>query len=376
MATRLKDLPPILVRNYIARVNTFIRGKPAIGKTETILAFSERMKTRVPGFKVWMFYAPTMSPMDIQASAPNYETRLLEMFNNAALPNFYTDPDAKGVAFFGELPNADPATTKLLQKYVNGEDMSGVLRKPEGVVVIADGNRIEDKSGVSQQGRAFLSRFEQLEAYTDAADNIAYASTKSWHPYVQTFFKDNPALIDNYDDVFETSAAARQRSAQAKAANGNDQQAEEGKLGIWANMRSWERMSKKEYAADQLRSPVTLAEACGNLGTGVGAQYESHKAMIMSLTSFEDIVADPANARLPDAMDEQYAISMVIALRCSETQLPQVYTYACRMPLELQASIVRHLAQRKNFKLDGSDAFAKWNTNPDLNRLLNGVSGK
>jgi hypothetical protein len=374
MATRLKDLPPVLVRNYIARVNTFIRGKPAIGKTETIEQFVERMKPRVAGFRSWMFYAPTMSPMDIQASAPNYDTHLLEMFNNAALPNHYTTPDAVGVVFFGELPNADPATTKLLQKYVNGEDMSGVLRKPAGVVVIADGNRIEDKSGVQQQGRAFLSRFEQLEAYTDAADNIGYAASKSWHPYVQTFFKDNPALIDNYDDVFETTAAARQRSAQAKAANGADQQAEEGKLGIWANMRSWERMSRKEYAADQLRSPVTLAEACGNLGTGVGAQYESHKAMIMSLTSFDDIVADPVNARLPTAMDEQYAISMVVALRCSETQLPQVYTYACRMPLELQASIVRHLAQRKNFRLDGSDAFAKWNTNPDLNRLLNGVS--
>jgi hypothetical protein len=372
MATRLKDLPPVLVRNYIARVNTFIRGKPAIGKTETIAQFVERMKTRIPGFKSWMFYAPTMSPMDIQASAPNYETHLLEMFNNAALPNHYTEPDAKGVVFFGELPNADPATTKLLQKYVNGEDMSGVLRKPDGVVVIADGNRVEDKSGVQQQGRAFLSRFEQLEAYTDAADNIAYAATKSWHPYVQTFFKDNPALIDNYDDVFETSAAARQRSAQARAANGNDQQAEEGKLGIWANMRSWERLSKKEYAADELRSPVTLAEACGNLGTGVGAQYEAHKAMMMSLTSLDDIVADPAGARLPHAMDEQYALSMVIALRCSEKQLPQVYTYACRMPLELQASIVRNLAQRKNFKLDGSDAFAKWNTNEALNRLLNG----
>jgi hypothetical protein len=376
MATRLKDLLPILVRNYIARVNTFIRGKPAIGKTETIAQFAERMKTRVPGFKVWMFYAPTMSPMDIQASAPNYETHLLEMFNNAALPNHYTTPDAVGVVFFGELPNADPATTKLLQKYVNGEDMSGVLRKPEGVVVIADGNRIEDKSGVQQQGRAFLSRFEQLEAYTDASDNLAYAMAHAWHPYVQKFMETNPALIDNYDDVFETSAAARQRSAQAKAANGADQQAEEGKLGIWANMRSWERMSRKEYAADQLRSPVTLAEACGNVGSGVGAQYEAHKRMMMSLTSLEEIVADPANARLPTAMDEQYALSMLIAHRCNETQLPQIYTYACRMPLELQASIVRHLGGRKNFNLGASDAFAKWNTNPALNQLLNGVSGR
>lgn len=72
MAVKLKELPSILVRNYLARCPTFIRGKPAIGKTQTIMSFVEQMKKRIPDFKVWLFYAPTMSPMDIQASAPNY----------------------------------------------------------------------------------------------------------------------------------------------------------------------------------------------------------------------------------------------------------------------------------------------------------------
>lgn len=372
MATKLKELPPVLVRSYLAGVNTFLRGKPAIGKTCTILAFAEQMKKRVPDFRVWQMYAPTMSPMDIQASAPDYETGLLRLFNNVALPNGYTDPDAKGVVFFGELPNTDPATTKLLQKYINGEDMSGVLVKPKGVVIIADGNRIEDKSSVQQQGRAFLSRFEQLEAYTDATDNMEFAAKNAWHPSVQTFFKDNPTCIDNYDEVFETSAAARQRSQNAKQSNGNDQQAEEGKLGIWANMRSWERISKKEYIADDLKSPLSLSEIIGNVGSGVGAAYQAHKAMLGTLASFDEIMADPDHVKLPTAMDEMYALSMVVALRCSEDQMTQVHTFGSRMPLELQAAILRNMSVRKGFNLAGTDAYGKWISDPKLTSLLNG----
>lgn len=371
-SVRLRELPPILVRNYIAGVNTFLRGKPAIGKTETINAFGVSMQARIPEFQVWSFYAPTMSPMDIQASAPNYESHKLEMFNNAALPNFYDTPDAKGIVFFGELPNADPATVKLLQKYINGEDMSGVLRKPPGVVIIADGNRIEDKSGVQQQGRAFMSRFAHLEAYVDAADNIAYAAKHAWHPFVQTFFKDNPALIDNYDDVFETTDAARQRNEEARRNNPNNEASEEGRKGIWANMRSWERISKTEAAADQLKMEVSQAEVAGQVGSAVAAQYAAHKNILSKLASFDQIMADPDTVKLPTKMDEQYMLSMIVALRCTEAQLGEVKTFGERMPLEMQAVILRQMAQRKGFGLASTPHYMKWISNKELCSLLNG----
>lgn len=372
MAIRLKELPAILVRNYIAGVNTFVRGKPAIGKTHTINAFVESMRKRIPDFQCWNFYAPTMSPMDIQASAPNYETGVLQMYNNACLPNAHVCPDLKGVIFLGELPNTDPATSKLLQKYINGEDMSGVLRKPDGVLVIADGNRIEDKSSVQQQGRAFMSRFEQLEAYTEATDNTEYAAKNAWHPTVQLFFKDNPALIDNYDEVYETTHAARQRSDAAKSNNGRDGMSEEGKLGVWANMRSWERISKKEYAADELNSAVTMAEVAGNVGSGVAAQYEAHKKIVNSLVSFDAIMADPAKVPMPKAMDEQYMLAVLVALKASEQQVPQVKTFGQRMPLELQAVVLRTMATRKGFNLAASPAYKDWISDKNLTSLLNG----
>lgn len=369
---RLKDMPLVLVNNFLAGTNTFMTGKPGIGKSMSIEDYAAKMRERMPEFQIFRFYAPTMSPMDIMASAPDYEKGTLKLYVNEALPNAYTHPDMKGTIFFGELPNTDPATLKLLQKYINGEDMSGCMRKPDGVVVIADGNRLEDKSGVQQQGRAFLSRFEQMEVFTTADDNMEYAAKHAWHPNVQTFFRDNPALIDNYDDVFETGDAAQRRSAEARNNNGSNLAAEEGRRGIWCNMRAWERISKKEYAADAMNRVVSQSEIAGNIGTAAAAQYEAHRKIIASLTSFEDIMADPDNAPIPKKMDEQYMLAMLVALRCKQEQMTPVRKFGERMPLEMQALILRTLSARKGFNLAATSDYLQWIRNKDLTQLLNG----
>lgn len=368
MSMKLNAIQPVLIRNYIAGTNTFLRGRPGIGKTHTIEAFVAKMREKVEGFSGHYFYAPTMSPMDIQASAPDAATGLLKLYNNAALPNAYTDPDAKGVAFFGELPNADPTVARLLQKYINGEDMNGVLRKPEGIIVIADGNRLEDKSGVQQQGRAFLSRFEQIEVYNDADDCIAFATKHNWHERVITFMAEQPASIDNYDEVFGTGEGAAKTPARARVS-------EEGKLGIWANMRSWERISRKEYAADQLGSPVTLAECIGNLGTGVGSAFDTHKKMLGRLASFDQIMAQPDTVAVPEKLSEQYAMAMIVALRVNGQQIGQAKTFGMRLPVEIQAALLRNLAvrmARDKVNLTGDRSYVEWITNPELAKLING----
>lgn len=369
MPIKLKEVNGVLVRSYIAGTNLFMRSKPGIGKTETIEAWAKQMAEKVEGFQLWRFYCPTMSPMDIQASAPDYETGKLRLFNNQALPNAYDDPNMIGAVFFGELPNADPTTAKLLQKYINGEDMSGVLRKPNGVIVIADGNRLEDKSSVQQQGRAFLNRFAQVEVYTDAKDCQEYAAKHEWHPFVQTFFHENAHMIDNYDEVFEVAGSAHARGQ--NKTNRNDTMTEEGKLGIWANMRSWKRISDLEFAAEKTGTTVSMHESIGNLGTGVGTHYDAHKGMLGKLARFEDIMADPAKIKLPTEMSELFALAMLVAVRCQKEDLPNVKVFGQRLPHEMQAALLRQMTVRKPLDLVHSPEFAQWITDPQLTSLLN-----
>jgi hypothetical protein len=372
---RLAEMPLVLVNNFLAKANTFITGKPGMGKTHMIEEYATKMRERMPDFHMSRFYAPTMSPMDIMASAPDYEAGTLKIYVNEALPNAYATYDGKpghelkGAVFFGELPNTDPATLKLLQKYINGEDISGRLRKPDGIVVIADGNRLEDKSGVQQQGRAFLSRFEQVEVFTSYEDNIAYAMKHAWHANVQTFFKDNPALVDNYDEVFGTKDAANKDAGKEKS---DSTRSEEGKRGVWANMRAWERISAKEYAAESMGRKVTQAEIAGNIGTAAASQYEAHRTILSKLTSFEDIMANPDSVDVPKEMDQQYMLSMVIALRCKTEQMANVRKFAERLPLEMQAVVLRTMTTRKGFNLAATPDYLQWIKNKELTALLNG----
>jgi MoxR-like ATPase len=368
-ALRLKDVPNVLVRNYLAKTNVFLSSKPGIGKTDTVELFIRKMQERTTGFKAWHFYGPSLSPTDIQMAMPDTETGLMRIFNNSQLPNAYTHPELQGVVFIGEMPNTDPTTLKQLQKYVNGEDMNG-LRKPEGVMVIADGNRLVDKAGVLQQGRALMNRFLSIDVYTEAEDCIEYAVKHEWHSSVQSFLREYPHLIDNYDEVFQTTVSAREAAEVNRRNGGTDAQAEEGKAGIWASMRGWNRISNLEVAGESLHSEPTPSELMGSVGTGPGAQYIAHKAMLGKLASFADIVANPEKVDVPTKMDEAYALSTVVAVRCQAEQLAAIYKFAKRLPHDLQAYILRTMIMRKNFPLLGSVEYREWIRDPQLNQLI------
>lgn len=371
-ALKLKDVPNVLVRNYIAKTNVFLASKPAVGKTDTVNLFIAKMQQKVEGFKVWTFYGPSMSPTDIQMAMPDTETGTMRVFHNSQLPNAYENPDQVGVVFIGEMPNTDPTTLKQLQKYCNGEDMNG-LRKPDGVMVIADGNRLEDKAGVLQQGRALMNRFLTLDVYTEAEDCMEYALKHEWHPTVQSFFREYPHLIDNYDEVFQTTESARANAEKnRRTGSAHDLQAEEGKRGIWASMRGWNRVSNLEFAADELHSEITIPELMGSVGTGPATQYHAHKAMLGKLASYAEIVQNPTKVAVPTKMDEIYALSMVVAIRCTLDDLPAVYQFCKRLPYDIQAFVLRTMMVRKNFSLRNTKEYIEWSMNPQLNQLING----
>jgi len=365
---KLKQIPAVLRRSLLAKTNIWIWGEPGIGKTHMYIKTARTLKAGIPDLYFGSFYAPTMSPTDIQCAMPNMETGVLDIFNNGALPNGY-DPafrDRVGFIHFGEPGNTDSMTFKLLQKYVNGEDMNGKLIKPENMIVIGDGNRLQDKSNVIQQGRAMMNRFEHIDVYTDASDNIEFADENSFHPTIQKFFKDNTDHINNYERVYNpTPTQIKDMKADEMTVY-----SEEGKRGIWASMRGWERISNKEYAADQLRDPLTLNEIAGSVGTGVAHLYDATRKYMDLLAQMDDIRADPKKAKLPKAAHEIFAQACIVALKCESKDMPAVHTYCTRMPSDFQVVVLKRMTQRKNFKLTDNNTYLKWIEDPQIKGLL------
>lgn len=350
----MSALKDVLRIAYLNNINLFIAGHPGIGKTRTIEAFAAEQQKENPDFQVHVFYAPTMTPIDIQATMPDQESGSLRFYNNDALPNAYKDPDVQGIIFFGELPNADPTVVKALQKYVNGEDMNGCLRKPAGLRVVVDGNRLEDRSGVLQQSLAFLSRFMRVEVEPIAEQSIDYMLENRWHPSVIAFLKQSPMYIDRYEAAFTGEIA------------------EEAKRGVWASMRSWERVSAIEWWAEKEDTSYPPVFLTGNVGEGVAMQYLAYKDVLSKLATKEDIIRNPEEVQIPEEITEKYALTYMLALRIEPGEVAAAVKFLLRLDAELQVLGAKLMLNNPEVRktLPQNKDYLKFITMPGIDGLL------
>lgn len=355
-----------------ARTNIMGISKPSIGKSQETMAALKKIAALVSGFHVQYVDVGTMTPNDIVAFMPDLTTGKLRAYANTVLPNAYDTPDMVGAIVFDEVMNADPMTLKLFQKYDNGEDVSGVLRKPDGVICIMLSNRLSDKAGVMQQSRAFLRRVEQVELFSDPAHNLNFAKEKEFFPIVVKFFEKFPSCIDNYEDVFYTPAPGSKDNIEAKD---RPVVTEEGKRGIWAHMGSWERVSMLEYAAAKHNTQLNPQRVIASVGTVVGRQYVVFRAMYDKLATVKDILADPTGIDIPTKMDELYVTINMLAAIVADTDIEAAAKYINRLQGDLRIVCIDRLIRRQQksngtFDISGSKAWAKWFADPKLQALI------
>jgi hypothetical protein len=371
MQLHLKQLPREIAMSYAARTNIALLSKPAVGKSQTMNAIALQLGERIDNFKLWYLDMTTATPNDIVAYMPDVATGTLVAYPNADLPNAYTHPNAVGIVFEDECLNADPMTAKVFQKYNNGESIGGRLRKPDGVIIVAASNRMADKSGVMQQSRAFMSRFEQVEVYSDAKHNLGFMEANAWFPMVTRFLEKHPDLIDNYDDVFFPNEKGKQQSAEVRS-----EQNEEGKRGVWANMRTWERISKLEFAAREFKTEMRPERALANVGRAVGQQYVTYRAMYDKIASVDDIIANPKKIGIPERTDELYVTVCMLTGLVPQEHVKQAGQYIDRLSGELRALAIRRLVKRTKaskageFNIIGTPEYTAWMQDPAISDLF------
>lgn len=372
MRIHLKELPKQIAIAYSAAANGSLASKPALGKTYGVLAAHKIIQQHEAEAGLWLLDMATMSPNDICVYMPDPATGKLTAYPNAELPNAYDNPDLKGILFLDEYGLGDPTTISATQKYINGESIGGKLRKPDGVVVIGATNRLSDKSNVRQQPRAWMSRMEQWQVYSTPDYDTKIAEQNEWFPIIVQFFKAFPHLIDNYEDVFEPPPPGQDKVKASDRAL----YTEEGKVGVWANKRSWNRLSNIEYACSRLgNTKLHPLRAHANVGQAVGQQYMTYRASQEHLLSIEEILANPKSAPVPDRLDQQYVAMCMLAAMAKDTQLKQVDQYIERVGGDMRVMVIRRMAARwrKNkveFQLPKSPVFKEWMKDPALQDLL------
>lgn len=338
MAT-LDQVPSLLHRAIRTGTNLHLTGEPGIGKTSVIEQCIAKIRETKPAFWFETIYTPSLSPIDFVAMIPDHDTASLRAYKNDKLPNAFDTPELEGVLFLGERDNADPATNKALQKYINNEDMGG-LRKPVGVIVVSDSNDISHRSGAVQQSLALLSRSRVVGVEVDPNVTLKYFGDIEVHPMVQAYL----SLRKEHVSTFEALMKSREYK-------------------VWANPRAWVRVSDGLKDCDAHNETLTHEEIIGDVGEGVGREFAAFLHAARNLVSYAEIVANPNNATKPDNLSDVYAIVAMLSASVDAKDMDAVKKYICRWNMEVQILFLRLLTSSKGNHARASsqtEAYRDW----------------
>lgn len=352
MSITLAELPKVVARAVRTGTNIHAVGEPGIGKTAVLEQTAKRFQENDPEFIFLPLYTPSLSPVDFVAFMPDAKTDMLKPYRNSQLPNAYDDPDARGIVFLGERDNADPATNKALQKYINNEDMGG-LRKPAGVIVVSDSNELDHRSGVVQQSLALVARSQLVEVTVDADVTLKYFNDTGVNSYVQAYLSLRKAMVSNFQE-----AIVKPR-----------------KYGVWANPRSWERLGRHLDDADAHGEQLSADEIIGNVGEGAGREFAGFLHAARELVSYEDIVAKPKKAPWPEKLSDQYAVIAMLSHSVKSDDFANVRTYMEREGVEKQVLFLRLLMSSKGqhkLPCTKTQAYTSWFANESLRKAVLG----
>lgn len=341
----LKHVPAILHRCIRTGTNLQLTGEPGLGKTSIINQTVEAIQATDKDFKLWDIYTPSLSPIDFSVPMPDTKTGKLRMFHNDMLPNGFTDPDARGVLFLGERDNADPATNKALQKYINNEAMSG-LKKPKGVIVVADSNCISHRSGTVQQSLALLSRSRLVHVDVDAETALEYFGKIGVNPYIQAYLSLRREHVSTFDALLKKKGYE-----------------------IWANPRGWERLGATMDDADKHGEKLTHEEIIGDIGEAVGREFIAFMHAAKELVTYEQITDSPKTAHQPEKLSDVYAVVAMLSAVTTAADLPAVREYVERWGTEIQVLYLKLLRDSKGehrAKCFTTKAWVSWFAKPEI----------
>ena len=262
MATDIsvRQIGPKSVKRAIAgalklRRPAFIWGPPGIGKSDLVAQIGKEAGREVIDVRLALW-----EPTDIKG-IPYYNADQGKMVwaPPAELP---VDPDSKAIIFLDELNSAPPAVQAAAYQLVLSRRV-GTYELPEGVDIVAAGNRDGDRGVTYRMPAPLANRFIHVEAKVDFNDWQDWATANNIHPEVVGYV--GFAKQDLYD--FDPKSASK----------------------AFATPRSW------AFVSDLVSEPSIDEETLTNLiagaiGDGLATKFMAHRKIASKLPTADDIL--------------------------------------------------------------------------------------
>lgn len=234
----------------------FMWGPPGIGKSDIVKQIGEEQHREVIDVRLSLW-----EPTDIKG-IPYFDSNANTMSwaPPAELP---TDPDSTAILFLDELNSAAPATQAAAFQLVLNRRV-GTYILPQGVSIVAAGNRESDKGVTYRMPAPLANRFVHLELKHDFEDWQEWAVNNKVHEQVVGYI--GFAKQDLYD--FDPKSTSR----------------------AFATPRSWSFVS--ELLKDDDLNEGTLTDlVAGAIGEGLAVKFMAHRKVAKQMPKPEDILS-------------------------------------------------------------------------------------
>lgn len=313
------DLLDLLTVNFDP---VMIWGKPGVGKSAIVAQLASR---RGCGFID--FRANLREPVDMRGiPVVDHKTGTTRWFVPDELPQVKRD-GIFGILFLDEINTASPQMMAVLMGLVLDRKV-GEYTLPDGWVIVAAGNRVKDKAAAQRMPTALRNRFAHLFVTPDVDAWTKWATVEGVAPEAVAFIRLRRELLHMMP---------------------------QGDENAYPTPRSITKASKYVNAPAKHR----LRLLASHIGDAVAAEMDGFIELYRSIGSLEDIIKDPAGAKLPTEPSIRFAICTGLARLATRQTFPAILEFAERLPRESQILVVTDATDR-NPKLKETAQYGKW----------------
>ena len=298
----------------------FVWGAPGVGKSQVVAQVA-----REKGLDLTDVRAVLLDPVDLRG-LPHIDD------NHRACwcPPEFLPVEGKGILFLDELNAAPPLVQAACYQLVLDRRL-GEYRLPDGWSIVAAGNRETDRAVTHRMPSALANRFVHLNFDVDAKEWLTWAQECEIAPAVIAFIRFRPQLLHAFDGQKDDKA--------------------------FPTPRSWEFVSRIMNRQQKAIPDLELID--GVVGEGAAAEFCGFLRIFHDLPDPETLLEAPETAEVPDDPATLYAVCELLSQKTDLSNLPQIMTYAKRLPPEFSVLLVRDAA-RINSAIVQTPDFNSW----------------